>query len=30
MKNIHTILSEYGITVPDDKKADFDKAIAAN
>lgn len=30
MKNIHTILSEYGITVPDDKKSDFDKAIAAN
>lgn len=30
MKNIHTILSECGITVPDDKKADFDKAIAAN
>lgn len=30
MKNIHTILSEYGVTVPDDKKADFDKAIAAN
>ena len=30
MKNIPTILSEYGITVPDDKKADFDKAIAAN
>lgn len=30
MKNIHTILSELGITVPDDKKADFDKAIAAN
>ena len=30
MKNIHTILSEYGITVPDDKKADFDKAIATN
>ena len=30
MKNIHTILSEYGITVPDDKKADFDKAIAVN
>ena len=30
MKNIHTILSEFDITVPDDKKADFDKAIAAN
>lgn len=30
MKNIHTILSEFGITVPDDKKADFDKAIATN
>lgn len=30
MKNIHTILSEYGITVPEDKKADFDKAVAEN
>ena len=30
MKNIRTILSEYGITVPEDKKADFDKAIATN
>lgn len=30
MKNIHTILSEAGITVPEDKKAAFDKAIAEN
>lgn len=30
MKNIHTILSEFGITVPDDEKADFDKAVSAN
>ena len=30
MKNIHTILSELGITVPEDKKADFDKAVAEN
>jgi hypothetical protein len=30
MKNIHTILSEYGITVPEDKKAEFDKAVAEN
>lgn len=30
MKNIHTILSEAGITVPEDKKADFDKAVAEN
>lgn len=30
MKNIHTILSEVGITVPEDKKANFDKAIAEN
>lgn len=30
MKNIHTILSEIGITVPEDKKAEFDKAVAEN
>lgn len=30
MKNIHTILSEIGITIPEDKKADFDKAVAEN
>lgn len=30
MKNIHTILSEVGISIPDDKKADFDKAVAEN
>ena len=30
MKNIHTILSEIGISVPDDKKAEFDKAVAEN
>ena len=30
MKNIHTILSELGITIPEDKKAEFDKAVAEN
>ena len=30
MKNIHTILSEIGISIPDDKKAEFDKAVAEN
>mgnify|MGYP000025603143 CR=1 FL=1 len=30
MKNIHTLLSEIGITVPEEKKADFDKAVLAN
>ena len=30
MKNLHTILSEYGITIPEDKKAEFDKAVAEN
>lgn len=30
MKNIHTILSELGMSVPEDKKADFDKAVAEN
>ena len=30
MKNIHTILSEIGISISEDKKADFDKAVAEN
>lgn len=30
MKNIHTILSELGITVPEDKKTDLDKTVAEN
>lgn len=30
MKNIHTILSEHGVTIPEDKKAEFDKAVAEN
>lgn len=30
MKNIHTILSELGITIQEDKKAAFDTAIAEN
>jgi hypothetical protein len=30
MKNIHTILAELGVTVPEDKKADLDKAVAEN
>lgn len=30
MKNIHTILSEIGIAIPEDKKAEFDKAVAEN
>lgn len=30
MKNIHTILSELGITVPEDKKNDLEKAVAEN
>lgn len=30
MKNIHSLLSEIGFTVPDDKKADFEKAFAEN
>ena len=30
MENIHTILSKYGITVPEDKRAEFDKAVADN
>ena len=30
MKNIQEILSEYGITVPEEKAADFDKVFKAN
>ena len=30
MKNIHTILSELGVSIPEDKKAEFDKAVAEN
>lgn len=30
MKNIHTILSELGITIQEDKKAAFDTAVAEN
>ncbi len=30
MKNIHTILSELSITIPEDKKTEFDKAVAEN
>ena len=30
MKNIHTILSELGIAVPEDKTADLNKAVAEN
>lgn len=30
MLNIHEILKDYGITIPEDKKSDFDKAIVAN
>lgn len=30
MKNIHTLLSEIGITISDEKKAEFDKAVLAN
>ena len=30
MKNIHTILSELGISIPEDKKANFDKVVAEN
>lgn len=30
MKNIHTILSEAGINIPEDKKAEFDRAVAEN
>lgn len=30
MKNIYEILKEYGIEIPEDKKADFDKALVEN
>lgn len=30
MKNIYEILKEYGLEVPEDKKADFDKAWKEN
>lgn len=30
MKNIHTILSEIGLTIHEDKKAEFDRAVAEN
>lgn len=30
MKNIHTILSEMGIAIPEEKKSEFDKAVAEN
>lgn len=30
MKNIHTLLSEIGFTVPEDKKVDFEKSFADN
>lgn len=30
MKNIYTILSEVGVEIPEDKKADFDKAVTEN
>lgn len=30
MKNIHTILSELGITIQEDKKAEFDRSVAEN
>lgn len=30
MINIHEILKGYGIEIPDDKKADFDKAVSEN
>ena len=30
MKNIHTILSEAGINIHEDKKAEFDRAVAEN
>ena len=30
MQNIHDILKAYGIEIPADKKADFDKALAEN
>lgn len=30
MQNIHEILRAYGLSVPDDKKAEFDKAVTEN
>lgn len=30
MKNIYTILSDMGITIPEDKRAEFDKSVAEN
>ena len=30
MKNIHTILSELGVSIPEDKKTEFDKAVSEN
>lgn len=30
MENIHAILDKYGVTVAEDKRADFDKAVAEN
>lgn len=30
MKNIHTLLSEIGIEIPEDKKTEFEKALAEN
>ncbi|MDY3927990.1 MAG: hypothetical protein SOZ34_01340 [Clostridia bacterium] len=30
MQNIHEILKAYGLEVPSDKKADFDKAMIDN
>lgn len=30
MENIYTILTKFGITIPEDKKADFDKDFAEN
>lgn len=30
MKNIHTILSDIGISIPEDKKTEFDRAVAEN
>ena len=30
MTNIHEILKSYGVEIPEDKKADFDKSVAEN
>lgn len=30
MENVHEILKKYGVEVPADKKADFDKDMLAN